>query len=160
MKARPMCPPGWQTWPQRAPSQQGRNPSLLRSEALRPWHESMGVCSGWATPATLYYGMERWRFQAHCFAASGIVVHFYQSEDEQDQERSQQCFDAWQIWETRLLSIDAAVEAVCSKHGVDVEDVRRMAGFEGPYQVLGLGVVDPELVAEMTQSFDNVLQPK
>jgi hypothetical protein len=110
--------------------------------------------------ATLYYAMERWRYQAHCFAASGIVVHFYQSEDEQDQERSQQCFEAWQVWETRLLSLDVALEAVCTKHGVDIADVRRMAGVEGPYQVLGLGIVDPELVAEMTQSFDNVFQPK
>jgi hypothetical protein len=110
--------------------------------------------------ATLYYAMERWRYQAHCFAASGIVIHFYQSEDEQDQEHSQQCFEAWRLWETRLLSLDAALEAVCSKHGVDIADVRRMAGVESPYQVLGLGIVDPELVAEMTQSFDDVFQPK
>jgi len=109
--------------------------------------------------ATLYYAMERWRYEAHCFAASSIVVHFYQSEDEQDQERSQQCFEAWLVWETRLLSLDAALEAVCSKHGVDVADVRRMAGIDGPYQVLGLGEVDPELVAEMTKTFNNVLEP-
>jgi hypothetical protein len=35
-----------------------------------------------------------------------------------------------------------------------------MAGVEGPYQVLGLGVVDPQMVAEMTQAFDDVFQPK
>jgi hypothetical protein len=105
---------------------------------------------------TLYYAMERWRYQAHCFAASGIVVHFYQSENEQDQERSQQCFDAWQVWETRLLSLDAALEAVCALHGVDIADVRRMAGVDGPYQVLGLGEVNPELVAEMTKTFSEV----
>jgi hypothetical protein len=110
--------------------------------------------------ATLYYAMERWRYQAHCYAASGVLLHCYHSRDEEDEERGQECFEAWQIWETRLLSIDAAVEAVCNKHGVDVEDVRRMAGVEGPYQVLGLGVVDPQLVAEMTQSFDDVFQPK
>jgi hypothetical protein len=110
--------------------------------------------------ATLYYAMERWRYQAHCYAASGFVIHLYQSENEQDQERSQECFKAWQIWETRLLSIDAALEVVCSKHGVDIADVRRMAGVEGPYQVLGLGVVDPQMVAEMTQAFDDVFQPK
>ena len=109
--------------------------------------------------ATLYYAMERWRYQAHCFAASGIVVHFYQSENEQDQERSQQCFEAWKVWETRLLSLDAALEAVCALHGVDIADVRRMAGVDGPYQVLGLGEVNPELVAEMTKTFSEVLDP-
>jgi hypothetical protein len=109
--------------------------------------------------ATLYYAMERWRYQAHCFAASGIVVHFYQSENEQDQERSQQCFEAWQVWETRLLSLDAALEAVCALHCVDIADLRRMAGVDGPYQVLGLGEVNPELVAEMTKTFSEVLDP-
>jgi hypothetical protein len=108
--------------------------------------------------ATLYYAMERWRYQAHCLAASGIVVHFYQSENEQDQERSQQCFEAWQVWETRLLSLDAALEAVCALHCVDIADLRRMAGVDGPYQVLGLGEVNPELVAEMTQAFDDVFK--
>jgi hypothetical protein len=103
--------------------------------------------------------MERWRYEARCHAAIAVVIHFYQSEDEQDQERSQQCFEAWQVWETRLLSLDAALEAVCSKHGVDVTDVRRMAGIDGPYQVLGLGEMDPELVAEMTKTFNNVLEP-
>jgi hypothetical protein len=109
--------------------------------------------------ATLYYSMERWRFQAHCYAASGIVVHFYQSEDEQDQACSQQCFEAWQVWETRLLSLDAALESVCARHGVDIADVRRMAGVDGPYQVLGLGEVDPELVAEMVKTFNEVVDP-
>lgn len=106
--------------------------------------------------ATLYFAMERWRYQAHCSAASGIVVHFYKSENEQDQERSQQCFAAWRVWETRLLSLDAALEAVCAKHGVDIADVRRMAGVDGPYEVLGLGEVDPQLVAEITLAFDGV----
>ena len=110
--------------------------------------------------ATLYYAMERWRYQAHCFAACGVMLHGYHSREQEDQERGQECFEAWQIWETRLLSIDAALEAVCSNHGVDIADVRRMAGVEGPYEVLGLGEVDPKLVAEMTQTFDNVLQPK
>jgi hypothetical protein len=107
--------------------------------------------------ATLHYGMQRWRYQAHCFAASGIMLDCYHSCEEEDEERGQECFDAWQIWETRLLSLDAALEAVCTKHGVDIADVRRMAGVDGPYEVLGLGEVDPELVAEMTQTFDNLL---
>jgi hypothetical protein len=109
--------------------------------------------------ATLYYGMERWRYEAHCLAASGIVVHFFRSEDEQDQERCQQCFEAWEVWETRLLSLDAALESVCAQHGVDIADVRRMAGVDGPYQVLGLGEVDPELVAEMAKTFGDVIDP-
>jgi hypothetical protein len=108
---------------------------------------------------TLYYAMERWRYQAHCFAASGIVVHFYKSEDEEEQEHSQKCFDAWIHWQSCLLSLDGALEAVCAQHGVDVADVRRMAGIEGPYEAFGPGEVDPELVAEMTKTFNDVLEP-
>jgi len=33
-----------------------------------------------------------------------------------------------------------------------------MASTDGPYQVLGLGQVDPHLLAEMAQSFANVLE--
>jgi hypothetical protein len=33
-----------------------------------------------------------------------------------------------------------------------------MADVYGPYQVLGLGEVNPELVAEMTKTFNNVLE--
>ena len=51
------------------------------------------------------------------------------------------------------------MEAVCALHGVDIADVRRMAGVDGPYQVLGLGEVNPELVAEMTKTFSEVLDP-
>ncbi len=109
--------------------------------------------------ATLYYGMERWRYQAHCYAASGVMLHGYSSSEQEDQERGQECFEAWQVWETRLLSLDAALEAVCGKHGVDIADVRRMAGVDGPYYVLGLGEIDPQLVAEMTKAFNNVLEP-
>ena len=109
--------------------------------------------------ATLYYAMEWWRYQAHCFAASGFLLHSFHSDKAEDEGRGQECFEAWQVWEARLLSLDAALEAVCSRHGVDVADVRRMAGVEAPYQVLGLGEVDSQLVAEMTQAFDNVLQP-
>jgi hypothetical protein len=108
--------------------------------------------------ATLYYAMERWRYQAHCYAASGVMLHGYKSENERDQERSQQCFEAWQLWETRLLSLDSALESVCAKHGVDIADVRRMAGVDGPYQVLGLGEVSPDLVAEMTKAFNDVIE--
>ncbi len=109
--------------------------------------------------ATLYYGMERWRYQAHAYAATGVMFHSYHSNDEEDEVRGQRCFEAWQVWETRLLSLDAALEAVCRKHGIDVADVRRLVNVDGPYQVLGLGEVDPQLLAEMTQAFDNVLQP-
>ena len=112
---------------------------------------------------TLFYAMERWRYQAHCYAASWVVLKCYydaNSHDAEDKIPGQEYFEAWGTWETRLLSIDAALEAVCIKHGVDLADVRRMAGADGLYQVLGLGVVDPQLVAEMTRSFDDVLQGK
>ena len=68
------------------------------------------------------------------------------------------CFKAWQRWETNLLSLDAALDAVCNKHHVDAATVRLMASTDGPYQVLGLGQVDPHLLAEMAQSFANVLE--
>ena len=108
--------------------------------------------------ATLYYAMERWRYQAHCFAASGAMNHYCDSDSAENQERGQLCFEAWQTWETRLVSLDAALEAVCAKHGVDIADMQRMAGVDGPYQVLGLGEVDPQLVAEMVEKFNGVLE--
>jgi hypothetical protein len=39
--------------------------------------------------------------------------------------------------------------------------LRRVSAFfvEGHYQVLGLGEVDPELVAEMVKTFNDVLMP-
>jgi hypothetical protein len=33
-----------------------------------------------------------------------------------------------------------------------------VAGVDSPYQVLGLGEVNPELVAEMTLAFDGILK--
>ncbi len=108
--------------------------------------------------ATLYFAMEHWRYHARCLAASGFVVQCYRSQNPEIEERVQACFDAWTLWETRLLSLDAALDAICNKHGVDVADVRRMAGVDGPYQVLGLGEVDQQLVAAMTETFDGVLE--
>jgi hypothetical protein len=107
---------------------------------------------------TLYYGLERWRYQAHASASTAIILHCYHSEKAEDEERAQVCFEAWQRWETNLLSLDAALDAVCNKHHVDAATVRLMASTDGPYQVLGLGQVDPQLLAEMTQSFANVLE--
>ena len=106
---------------------------------------------------TLLYGMDRWCYEAHCFAATGFLVHYYYSQRSEDDERAQACLDGWQLWETRLLSLDAALEAACRNHGVDAADVRRMAGLDSPYEVLGLGQVDPHLLAEMTCAFDDVL---
>jgi len=107
---------------------------------------------------TLYYGLERWRYQAHAFAATAAIFHCYHSDKAEDEERGQLCFEAWQRWETNLLSLDAALDAVCAKHHVDAATVRHLASTDGPYQVLGLGQVDPQLLAEMTQSFANVLE--
>lgn len=109
--------------------------------------------------ATLYYGMERWRYEAHCYAASGFVIHCYRSQDTEVEEQVLTCFEAWQVWETRLASLDAALESVCSKHGMDVADVRRMVNVNGPYRILGPGEVDPKLVADMTETFNGVLEP-
>jgi hypothetical protein len=107
---------------------------------------------------TLYYGLERWRYEAHCFAATGILLHCYHSNDPEDDEPGRICLDAWRHWETQLLTLDAAVESVCAKHNIEVATVRHLASVDGPYQVKGLGEVDPKLLAEMTQSFANVLE--
>jgi hypothetical protein len=108
---------------------------------------------------TLYYGMERWRYEAHCRSAVAVILHCCHSHDAEDEERVQVCFEVWQMWETRLLSLDAAVEGVCRKHNVDVTDLRHMADIEGPYRALGVDEVDRLLVTEMTKAFDKVLQP-
>ena len=107
--------------------------------------------------ATLYYGMERWRYEARCHAAIAGVIHCYHRPDEED-KHGPECFDLWQKWETRLLSLDAALEATYSKHNIDVAAVRHFVDADGPYEVRGLGEVDPRLLAEMTQAFDNVLE--
>ena len=107
---------------------------------------------------TLYYAMERWRYQAHAFAATAVIFHCYHSDKAEDEERGQVCFEAWQHWESHLLSLDAALDAVCSKHKVDAATVRHLASTDGPYQVQGLGQVEPQLLAEMTQAFDKMLQ--
>lgn len=107
--------------------------------------------------ATLYYGMERWRYEARCHAAVAVVIDCYHRPDEED-EHGPECFDLWQMWETRLLSLDAALEASCGKHNIDVAAVRHFVDADGPYQVRGLGEVDPQLVAEMTLTFDGVFR--
>ena len=107
---------------------------------------------------TLYYAMERWRYQAHAFAATAVILHCYHSDKPEDEEPGRVCFEAWQHWESNLLSLDAALEAVCTKHKVDAAIVRLMASTDGPYQVLGLGQVDPQLLAEMTEAFDKMLR--
>jgi hypothetical protein len=109
---------------------------------------------------TLYYGMERWCYQAHVFAATAFIFHWYHTHDAEDDERGQACFEGWQYWETQLLTLDAALETVCTKHNIDVATVRHLASVDGPYQVLGPGQVDSELLAEMTRGFDRMLQTK
>jgi hypothetical protein len=106
---------------------------------------------------TLFYGLERWRFEARCHAAVAVVLHCYDCADSED-ERGSECFEAWQKWETHLLSLDAALDAACCKHNIDVTAVRRLVSIEGPYKVQGLGEVDPLLLADMTQNFDNALR--
>jgi len=36
--------------------------------------------------------------------------------------------------------------------------VRRMVNVDGAYQILGPGEVDPKLVADMTETFNGVLE--
>jgi len=105
---------------------------------------------------TLYFAMEHWRYQAHCNAAQGAMIHFYHVEDADDHLVGD-CFDGWREWESRLLSLDAALAAVCAKHGIDPAAVRRLASVDGPFRRLGLGEVSAELVAEMTAAFDKLL---
>lgn len=107
--------------------------------------------------AALYYGMERWRYQARCLACVAVMFHCHQRPDEED-ERGPECFHLWQKWETPLLSLDAALEATCFEHNFDVADVRHLVEADGPYQVQGLGKLDPQLVAEMTLAFDGVFE--
>lgn len=109
--------------------------------------------------ATLYYGLERWHYEARCFAASGFVLYSYNSDDAEVEDRAMECFDSWKAWETRLASLDAALEAVCTKHGISAADVRRMVNTDGPYKILGPGKVDPALVADMTKTFNDILEP-
>jgi hypothetical protein len=108
----------------------------------------------------MMFGMEHWRFQAKAFAASSFLMHMYNKPDvsEEEDERIGICFKAWGVWETRLLTMDAALEAVCSKHNVNAAAVRRCCDIEGPHQALGPGEVDAELLAEMTKAYDDLLQ--
>jgi hypothetical protein len=108
----------------------------------------------------LFFGMEHWRFQAKSLAASGFLMHMYNKPDvsEEEDERVGVCFDAWGVWETRLMTMDVALEAVCAKHKVDAAAIRRYCDIEGPYQALGPGAVDPKLLEEMTTAYDGLLQ--
>jgi hypothetical protein len=38
--------------------------------------------------------------------------------------------DAHELWESRLLALDAALDAVCKEHGVDVDTLRRFTDTE------------------------------
>ena len=108
----------------------------------------------------LFFGMEHWRFQTRSLAASGFLMHMYNKPDvsEEEDERVGVCFDAWGVWETRLMTMDVALEAVCAKHKVDAAAIRRYCDIEGPYQALGPGAVDPKLLEEMTTAYDGLLQ--
>lgn len=108
---------------------------------------------------TLHYGLLRWRYEAHRRTAEGFLVRCHGDPDAEDDQHAQEWLEAWKLWDTRLVCLDTAVGSVCSGHGVDMADVRRLAGVDGPYQPEGVGEVDSKLVADMAETFSGLLEP-
>lgn len=105
----------------------------------------------------MLFALEYWRYSAHNQASHGMLLYLYRAVEDEAEEMVDPVLEGWKHWETCLLTLEAAVKAVCDKRGIDLNAVRRFANIEEPFRPIGFGEVDPKLLEEMTSAFDELL---
>lgn len=115
-------------------SYQSKNDDLevARIQSTMPEQTFVGLpmafrrCFGGLRDAAMFYALEYWRLVAHCQAlAAGAVAILHASNDI---EQGQHIIDQFKTMESRLLSLDAALDEFCRERGLDAGALRTMAG--------------------------------
>jgi hypothetical protein len=106
---------------------------------------------------TMFFALEYWRYSAHNHAAQGMLLYLYRAVEDEAEDMVDPVLEGWKHWETCLMTLQAALKAVCDKHGVDVNVVRSFASIEDSFRPIGFGEIDPKLLEEMTTAFEDLL---
>jgi len=87
----------------------------------------------------------------------GMLLYLYRAVEDEAEDMVDPVLEGWKHWETCLMTLQAALKAVCDKHGVDVNVVRSFASIEDSFRPIGFGEIDPKLLEEMTTAFEDLL---
>lgn len=73
------------------------------------------------------WAIEHWRLRCHKAEMLGAALVANRRNDD---EKADNLLDAHERAESCLMALDVALAAICADHGLDADDVRRMAGTE------------------------------
>lgn len=145
-------------------SYQSKNDDLevARIQSTMPEQTFVGLpmafrrCFGGLRDAAMFYALEYWRLVAHCQAlAAGAVAILHASNDI---EQGQHIIDQFKTMESRLLSLDAALDEFCRERGLDAGAMRHLAGHQF-YQCAHSDLVpDAEYQVEQKEFFENLIE--
>ena len=116
-------------------------------EEFKGWLISFSVMANvWA--------INHWKlYSRHLAATGGFVYHAGRNEFDQAWVWDQ----AFTYWETHLLALDRALEAVCERHGFDVDCARQLAGTAPFVPLRAEATPDAEFQAEVEAQLSAVL---
>lgn len=101
-----------------------------------------------------FWAIEYW--QAHCWRIASMSGSQL-AETMGRSEEARAFATAHELWESRLLALDRALEAVCAEHRIDASAVRKQAGAE-PFTPGRAGLAaDPEYQTAMQESLFGVV---
>lgn len=103
----------------------------------------------------MLYAIEHWRLVAHIQTCAAGAMVMLKSDDEKEWrpvvERHAQL-------EAELLSLETALDAVCTTHGLDPDTMRRMAGTTY-YEISRPGLTpDADFLAGVRASFSELME--
>lgn len=109
------------------------------------------------TQMATFWTIEHWRWR--CINAeklAGVLAAFRRAADD---EQLDALINALEASEKCLLALDAALNSVCSEHGIDPADVRKIAETK-PYISMRKGMTpDPDMMEAMRASLKKIVKP-
>jgi|GEM_PF-2909051 hypothetical protein len=92
-----------------------------------------------------FWGLRHWREMTAMMSALSLVIHAWQTEND---DLGEQAFEGFQKAQSHLVALDAILEDICAENGVDLEAARMMAAVPDIYTPIGEPPPDPEFDTE------------
>jgi hypothetical protein len=119
------------------------------------WYNSIFAMASW-------WAIQHWKAHSNMGAAS-LAIHVFLNidNDEPDskdaKEMARNSLDASIRWESKVLALDRALDAICKEHGIDAQAVRRMAQTDRYDKALSFVKSNDNYEREVFNVLDSIL---
>lgn len=100
-----------------------------------------------------FWGLDHWQGNSRRLAAWCLIIR------RTEPDESAEMHSIFVSWERYLLALDEALNAICARHGIDPEAVRKVTDTE-PFQPLHATEPDLEQQAEIELKLERLLSDK